>query len=130
MATATAVVSTALRKAGILAAGQTASAEELDDGLETLNDMMNAWSLDGIDIGWSDVALADTLPVPDEYLRCIKYSLAVELCSEYGKQAPQEISIIAGKSKSDIRKSLVSIPAPEFDAGVLSYRRPFNILND
>lgn len=130
MATASSVVTTALRKAMILPAEQTPSSGELSDGLETLNDMMHAWSLDGIDIGWTDVTLTDELPVPSEYLRGIKDGLAVELCPEYGKQPDQQLSAIAAKSKSDIRKSLFTLPDVEHDPTLTTHGIGYNVITD
>ncbi len=44
MATARDVIKGALRKLGVLAAGETPSAAELSDGLSSLNDMLDTWS--------------------------------------------------------------------------------------
>jgi hypothetical protein len=46
MATAQEIINSALRLIGVLAAGETASAEESSDSLTALNDMLSLWTID------------------------------------------------------------------------------------
>ena len=53
MATATTILQGAMRKLGLLASGESATANELADGLECLNDMLASWSIDQISLAYS-----------------------------------------------------------------------------
>lgn len=48
MPTATVIINGAMRKLALIASGEAASANELTDALECLNDMINAWSVEEI----------------------------------------------------------------------------------
>lgn len=47
MSTAADIIKGALKDIGAIATGETPSAAEISDGLESLNEMMNSWSADG-----------------------------------------------------------------------------------
>lgn len=53
MATATTILQGAMRKLGLLASGESATVNELTDGLECLNDMLASWSIDQISLAYS-----------------------------------------------------------------------------
>lgn len=48
MSTAADIIKGGLRDIGAIAAGETPSAAEISDGLESLNEMMNSWSAEGL----------------------------------------------------------------------------------
>lgn len=72
----------AMRK--ITGNGQSPEADELDDTLERLNDMIALWALNGVDIGLSAPLTANTtLSLPDGYLAALKFNLRVACHSHY-----------------------------------------------
>jgi hypothetical protein len=73
-----------MRALGVLRSGENPSAAEAADALDTLNDMLNAWRQEGIDLEHLTLALTDVLPYPDDHVACIRYNLSVELAAEYG----------------------------------------------
>lgn len=119
MATANDVVTDALKVAMIIAPTETPSADMIADGVTRLNRMLHSWALEGVDLNWSDVAQTDTLPLADPYLDGVVYSLAVRLCPEYGRPAPQEIAAIAGSKFSHIKTDAFTLDEPEHDIGLL-----------
>jgi len=86
------LVKNALRKIGVLQTQEEPDADEMDDGLTTLNNMLHAWELDGIRLNHTDVVSTDTLPYPDNHTNPIMYSLCVQFCTEYGKPITAEIA--------------------------------------
>ena len=79
------VIGDALRELGVLSETETASAEQGLHGLRKLNEMMEAWTEDGIQLGYfAQSATTDTCPVPAWALRAVKACLAPELAPTYG----------------------------------------------
>lgn len=119
----------ALRLAGVLEAGETPSGAEQADSLDAFNEMMHQWDIDGIPLGWSDAAWADTLAVPDAYLRPMRLNLAVDLCAEFGVSASQELIANAIDSKRDMIEDNVQVDEVTFDV-TLTNRNRFNVVSD
>lgn len=89
--TAQDMIRRALRLAGILADGQTPTAEMYSDGLQSLNDMLSAWRDQGVDLGHSPLEMGDEIPYQDDHLAAIRYSLTVEIAPEYSAPLRQEV---------------------------------------
>lgn len=47
---------------------------------------------------------SDDLILPPGYARALRYNLAIELASEYGKTIPQEVALIATESKTYVQR--------------------------
>lgn len=92
MATARDVITSALKKAGLLAAGTDPSAEEATDGLESLNDMAASWDARNVHTGWAALALDDDVILEDRHLEGLKFMLAERICSDFGAEVPREVS--------------------------------------
>lgn len=67
-----------------------------------------------------------TVDLPPGYARAIRYNLAIELCSEYGRSASAEIVTIAKESKAFIKR-LNNKPDVMVVDPALMYRRGFDI---
>lgn len=87
MATLSDIVTGALRKLGIVAEDEAASADAMSNGVTALNDMLHAWKLAGVDITHTTLTATDTFPLGDEYVEGTKYVLASRLSPDY--QVPQ-----------------------------------------
>lgn len=98
MATAGNIVTRALVLAGQIEAGETPVAEEMNDGIDALNEMLFAWVNEGVDLGHSTVAQADDLIVHDTSLEGVRYNLAVRLAGEYGFTLPARVMDRADKT--------------------------------
>lgn len=80
--TARDIVEFALRK--VVGNGNTAEADEAEDALERLNDMLAMWRIDGLDIGIAGpLALGTTIAVRDEFIPAVKFNLRVACHSHY-----------------------------------------------
>ena len=86
MTTANQLIIRAAKTAKILAAGEIMEDEDAQDILQSLNDMLHAWELDGIDLGHTDLELTDTVQLPDSHIRAIRYNLAADISSEDGAE--------------------------------------------
>lgn len=103
MATARYYIGRAMRLLAIRAPGESLTADEAANGLEAFNDMLNAWALDGLDIGEAAYALDDAVYVPRGYQKGIAYSLAVEIAPEYEAEIPQLVTLQAQRQEALVR---------------------------
>ncbi|MFZ4748116.1 MAG: hypothetical protein ACOYLK_14710 [Sphingomonas sp.] len=60
MATVSAIIDRALKRAGVLDAGENASGADLADALTALNEIMRGWKGENVDIAHQDFVAADT----------------------------------------------------------------------
>lgn len=61
----------------------------------------------------TDTNLSNTYP--PEWVRALKYNLAVEIAPEYGVTVSPEIAALARESKDIVMRSMVTIPKANFD---------------
>jgi len=86
MATAKDAIQSAARLIRVKTAGIDLTDEELDDGVELLNDLMFKWDSDNIRIGFTELTSPDDeLTVPRWSLSAIKSNLSARMAPEYGK---------------------------------------------
>lgn len=113
--TANDIIRRAMRSIGVLHHNEAPKASEAADALDTLNDMLNAWIYDGIDLEYLGLALTDTFSYPDDHVAAIRYNLAVELCGEYGKQVPPVIAANAVRYKMALQAAYCDPDILELD---------------
>lgn len=105
MATARDLITMSLRTLGVLHSGETPSAEEADDALDTLNQLMNSWRYEGIDLEWVPItSLNTTLPYPDDHIGPFRHNLAVALSPDYGIQVTPTIAGLAKQGYDQMQK--------------------------
>lgn len=110
MPTVNEVIKRALRSIGVLHHNEDATDDEAADALTTLNDMLNAWRLQGIDLEHLDVALTDEMPYAGEDIAAIRYNLAMELAGEFGVPPP---AVTAVRADSSFRALQAKYAAPD-----------------
>ena len=76
----------------------------------------------------SDLALYDTMPYPPEFIRAIRYNLAIELAPEYGVSVAAEIAKTASDALDIVRRVNLQIPAAVLDP-LLMRRRGYSDIN-
>jgi hypothetical protein len=95
------LVTDSLRRIGIIAESEDPSAEEGQDAVTRLNDLMFEKAEQGVDIGWNKKATtADTVVLPDGVLNGIKAELAELLAVEYGVELPPLVVRDAEQSRN------------------------------
>ena len=87
------IVAKALRLIGVVGHGQTATAEQIQDGVLSFNLMLHGWALDGLDLTLHPDAPAASIrkdyeanepaPVPSAFLEGTIASLAARIAPEY-----------------------------------------------
>lgn len=107
MATVTEIVTGALQLLEVRIAESAIEPNEAEDGLTSLNDMMNEWSVDGINIGYETLdSVSDELFVVLGSIGAIKANLAVYIAPEYGRIVTPSLAERAIRSKRSLRASL------------------------
>lgn len=76
MTTVRDICTRALRKAGVVAHGEDAEAENASAALDDLNMMLAAWKLAGVDTSHTALELSDTFPLAGEYEEGTVFMLA------------------------------------------------------
>jgi hypothetical protein len=105
MATARDLITMSLRTIGVLHSGETPSAEEATDGLDTLNQLMNSWLYEGIDLEWKTLtSLNDAIVYPDDHIGPFRYNLAVALSPDYGVQVTPAVAALARNGYDQLRR--------------------------
>lgn len=64
----------------------------------------------------TDLILDDDLPYPPEWIRALKFNLAVEISPEFGFTVSPELAMMAAESKAIVMRSMVTVPLARFDA--------------
>jgi len=107
MATVTEIVTGALQLLEVNTAETAITAPEAEDGLVSLNDMMNEWNVDGIDVGYETLDdVDDPLSVNLGSIGAIKANLAIYIAPEYGRTPNQTLMERARRSKKSLRASI------------------------
>lgn len=79
------IVKRALRMIQVINPTQQVSAQDMDTGIEVLNEMMTEWESYPLPLGWQNVSSPDEdMPTPPEAQKAITANLAMHLADEYG----------------------------------------------
>lgn len=92
MATVEDIVNRALKRAGVLDAIETASADDAQYALDSLNEMMAGWQAKGVDVNHNTLTLVSTFPLDDMHQAGVIALLAAELADDYGQPVSQRLS--------------------------------------
>jgi hypothetical protein len=74
----------------------------------------------------TSLAANTSISIPPGYMRAIRYNLAIELATEFGRQASAEVVQVAKESKANIKRQNKQTNLMVAD-GMVSGRRAFNI---
>ncbi len=103
--TARDLITMSLRSLGVLHSGETPSAEEANDGLDTLNQMLNSWIYEGIDLEYTTISSLNTeLPYPDDHIGPFRWNLALRMAPDYGIGVTPAIAAMAKEGYDQMRR--------------------------
>ena len=107
MPTVTEIVTGALSLLEVRTSESAITPEEAEDGLVSLNDMMNEWNVDGINIGYETLdSVEEQLHVTLGSVGAIKSNLAIYIAPEYGRVVSDSLETRAKRSKRSLRASI------------------------
>jgi hypothetical protein len=100
------LITSSLRSIGVLHSGETPSAEEANDSLDALNEMLNAWIYEGVNLEHTTAtSLNSTVPYPDDHLGPIRWNLCVRLAPEFGIAVTAEIAALAQQGFNQLQRA-------------------------
>jgi len=103
MATASDIIQGALRRIQVISAETPIEADEIQDGLEDLNDWASALEVGTIALGFVPLAeTGDIINIPREAEGMYKDNLAIYMGGQYGAPIPQSLVISASKSMNAV----------------------------
>lgn len=123
MTTASDVVNGALKKIGIVAAGETASAEDAADGLSALNKMMFGLEIKGVNLGHSTLSLTSTVNLPGSHIEGLVCMLAVRIGPEYEREASPTVQGMAAEAEMLFSTLYAVVPTMRPDSVLLGMGR-------
>jgi hypothetical protein len=126
MATATArdLLTRAFRRHGFISEDEGLTAEQVAQGLQLLNDMMNGWEAEGIQYAHTDLLIDDVVNVPDQYVRSAMLLLMNDIADQYGRQVPARLEAQIAIARTALQAFYYSVPQAETDEGILNRRAP------
>ena len=83
MTTVAEIVTSAFRKVGIAAEDESLSGASMEAGVDSLNRMLFAWKLSGVDTTPTALKATDTFPLSAEYEEGTIYMLAERISPDY-----------------------------------------------
>lgn len=126
------LVTRALQLAGVIGMGRAPSAAEMNDGIDTLNEMLQAWALDGMDLGLNTLVQTDTDMIDAAFVKGIRYNLAVELAGSHGilNELPATVVGEAESQKELLRAALADIDNLRCDNSLIGRKPFYDWIND
>jgi hypothetical protein len=115
MTTAADVIKGALRRLQVLGSETPIEADEIEDGLEDLNDFGSGHEDGFLSLGFARVANpADEINIPASAVGYFKNSLALYIAGQYGAPIPQSLILSHSNSQSAVLNAYQSIINVEF----------------
>lgn len=114
MTTTRDIIERALRMIGVVAADEAMTADQADNGLGALNDMMHGWSAQGIDYAHTDLEISDPFPMDAKWRGATVALLAQRLGPDYLVMAPD-----ADASLRQLQAGFMTIPVASVPSALL-----------
>lgn len=112
MATQTQICERALKRIGIIQAGASASAVDIEDAGEALGAMIESWNAEGLS--------GNTLPFDGRFEHGIVAMLAVRLAEDYGVSVGQVLARDADNAWKAIQAAYFVVPKSTFETALTS----------
>lgn len=117
MTTVNDIVTRAYRKIGVVASDEPMTADQGQIGEDALNMMMHGLVLDGIDVAWTDAALADDFAMDPAFHEGLVYMLAARLAPDFSQPSFDDSAF-----KRRLAAAYLIVPEAIIDPGLLQRR--------
>lgn len=123
MATARDLITRALRRAHIVATGEPPEDEQISEGLDSFNDMLEAWKDEGIPHGFPELDLDTVVPIDRGAHRALIDNLAVNCADDVGTPVSQTLMLRAERGRAALIARYFGSPAAKVDRALRAPRR-------
>ena len=130
------IIQDSLREIGVISEIDSASAEQGSFCLRRLNQMLEVWREDGVELGWfAQSATTDTIPIPDWAELGVTSALAIAVAPTYGASISPELAAIAEISagmilRQSLAEKITGADMSHLPVGAGNYNRRHSILTD
>jgi hypothetical protein len=108
--TASELIASVLRRLSIVGDFDAPTAEQVEQHIETLNDLMSQWEGEGVDVGYSTIESGTETVYAERWAqRAIKTALAVEISQHYDKPVTPELAAEYAEALRVVRKRSVHV---------------------
>jgi hypothetical protein len=114
------MVERAFRKIGVSSSDEPLTADQMDHGIDTLNMLLAAWRLQGVDMPLHTLAPGDPFPLQPEFQEGAVYMLASRLAPDFSVPAAFDADDYFRK----IQAAFMRIDDAELPLALLRARRP------
>jgi hypothetical protein len=111
MSSSAQIVTRALKRLGLVEAGETPAAADAEDGLAALNAMLAGWEADGINV-------SPDVPLPAKHEEGVTALLAVRLAPDYNRTPNPLVFSDAEKGMERLYADYISAPLASFDCAL------------
>jgi hypothetical protein len=123
MATARDLITRALRRAHIVATGEPPEDEQISEGLDSFNDMLEAWKDEGIPHGFPELELDTVVPIDRGAHRALIDNLAVNCADDAGAPVSQSLALRAERGRASLIARYFGSPNARVDRALVATRR-------
>jgi hypothetical protein len=92
------------------------------DAIDRLNEMLEGWKLDGIDLRQPTLAIGDEVYIDQAHVKAVVDSLAVELLRDHGFEVSGTVYGVAEAGKDQLRVALFEMDDLAADTALTSRR--------
>lgn len=108
MTTNITIIDDALKEINVINEVHSASAEQGKKALRRLNQMMEKWKEEEIDLGWAkQTSTTDTIPIPDYAELAVTLALAVYAAPAFSTTASSTTIALADEAVSSLRSKMI-----------------------
>ena len=113
MASCRDLVERAYRKIGVVATDEAMTADQASVGMDALNMMMHGLVLEGVDTGYTGLALADDFSLDARFDESVVYMLANKLAPDFNRPGVDDRI-----ARQRIANAFLIVPDAEIDTGL------------
>ena len=115
MTTAAQLIKASLQEILVQASEAPLEADEYQDSIFALNNLMAAYDAESIDLGYTVVSdLGDAITVPAGAIQPIIKNLAIELATQFDAVVPPELAVQAARGMRTLRRITRKFPVTRF----------------
>lgn len=126
MTTARVLLTGSLRLLRVVAEEETPTAQQLEDSLESMNQLLHALKSHNADIYFQNITLDAEVPVPPEHDRPLRYIMAGEMAPEFGTQMTPEVALREQDAWKVLQAYYGRVPRLKSDEGVFDRRSRYD----